>query len=232
MKSKYGFLSAAFVAASVLLGSGEASAGGNGWWGRVGYGSLRVREVNACIDTYTASLRVAIRAPGAGFCNDLAVSANLWGDAVCLMPAPVPGPAYPLPPPPVLVDDCYDGVLLPLPPPLGAQVPVLPPPVGAQLPVVPPVGAQLPGLPPVGVQLPGPIAQLVSIDGFSTHGAIAERALGNWFYADFDLFHLFEASCGAGYMEDMRVGLTTIFIDGRPFVLDYELPNCDADWGL
>jgi len=201
MKSKYGFLSAAFVAASVLLGS-EASAGDNGgWWGRAGYNTLRVRELTACIDDVTDELRVAFRAPGAlAHYGDIVVSAALWGDALCTLPPPVLVPV----PPPVFGgwygDACGGGYL---PPPI-------PPPV-----LLPP---------------PGPITDVAYIDGFATYAEPAWRDRGNWYYADFDLFPLVANVCGYGVIEDLRIGETTIFIEGRPFVLDYDLPYCGDDW--
>ena len=122
MKSKYGVLSAAFVAASVLFGSGEASAGGNAWWGRAGYGVFGIREIHACIDDFTAELRLAFRAPGSRGRNSFVVSADLWGDALCVLPLPLP----------VSLDDgwydsCDEGPLpppVPLPPPLPPPVPI------------------------------------------------------------------------------------------------------------
>lgn len=202
MKSKFGFFSAALVAATTLLSSGEASAGGaGGWWGRAGYASLRVRDILACVDSYTAELHVAIRTSSASWCGDFAVTADLWGDAVCLLPPP-PIPALPLPPVPVY-DSC-GAVLLP---------PVLPPP------------------PPVILPPPGPLTKLVAFDGFPTHDAIAIRDGREWFRASFDLLPLFAGSCGPGYLDGMNIGFTKLYIDGRPYVLDYDLPECGAaDW--
>lgn len=192
MKCKYGFLSAAFVAASVLLGSQEASAGGNGWWGRAGYGNLvRVREVYACIDDITAELRVAVRALNTGWCGgEFAVAADLWGAAVCTLPALPPGPAFP--------------------------------------PVYEPCGALV--VPPVILPPPGPLTELVAFDGFPTYETIALRESRDWYYADFDLRPLIAGSCAPGFIDDLHIDLATIYIQGRPFVLDYDLPLCGDDW--
>ena len=122
MNSKYGVLSAAFVAASVLLGSGDASAGGNSWWGRAGYGVFGIREIHACIDGFTSELRLAFRAPGSRGRPSFVVAAALWGDAVCVLPPPLP-----LPPPIQYGDDSCDGELLPPPGPLPP--PLVPPPI-------------------------------------------------------------------------------------------------------
>ncbi|MBK9259216.1 MAG: hypothetical protein IPM54_05210 [Polyangiaceae bacterium] len=125
MKSKYGFLSAAFVASSILLGSGQASAGDDCWWGRAGFsGAVRVREILACVDDFTGDLRLAIHAPRA-LRDKIIVSADLWGAAECLYPA------LPLLPPVGFVDDCGVGFLPP------ALPPILPLPGGV---VVPPQG--------------------------------------------------------------------------------------------
>lgn len=204
MKSKFGFLSAAIVAATALLGSGEASAGGSGaWWGRAGYGALRVRELHACVDDRTDELRVAFRASDALGCyGDMAVSAVLWGDALCTLPGPaivpVPLPVYEAP--------CGAGGFLP--------PPVLPPPL----------------LPPPLLPPPGPITDVAYFDGFATYVEPAWRDRGNWYYADFDILPLVATVCGPGLIEDLRIGKTTIFIDGRAFVIDYDLPYCGDDW--
>lgn len=202
MKSKYGVFSAAFVAASVLLGSGEASAGGNAWWGRAGYGVFGVREIFACIDDFTAELRLAFRAPGSRGRNGFVVSADLWGDAVCVLPPPLP---VPLPVPVDLDDGWYDDCGgAPLPPPVVLPPPPLPPPV--------------------------PIREVVFIDGYATYDEIALRGYGNWYYADFDILPLIADICGPGDLEDILLGRLTIYIDGRPFVLTHDLPPCAAGW--
>lgn len=126
MKSKYGFLSAAFVASSILLGSGQASAGDDCWWGRAGFsGAVRPREILACVDDLTGELALAIHAPRA-LRNKLIVSADLWGAALCSYPVPLPGPVG-------FVDDCGVGFLPPALPPIlpgGVVVPgPLPPPI-------------------------------------------------------------------------------------------------------
>jgi hypothetical protein len=230
MKCKYGFLSAAFVAASLLLGSGDASAGGpglggpgiggpgngGGWWGRAGYGALRVREVHACIDAYTATMRVAFRAPGIrghGEPCDLTVTADLFGDALCLLPPPPPAPPVLLPPPPPPIVGGCGGVILPPPGPGGLPLP--PPPV-----VVPP--------PP-----PGPITVVTPFDGFGTDVDLAIWTPGNWLHAELDVLPLLAGACGPGDLGDLNIAGTTIFIGGRPFALDF-VPPCDdgfyGDW--
>lgn len=211
MKSKYGVLPAVFLAAAALVNSGDATAGDCSWWGRVGYGPNRVRHVEACLDDYTGALRVAFRYPGArGLLNAPAfvVSAQvIAGDAVCVLPPPIP---VPLPGPVALPGTpCGAGGLLPPPPPIVGP----PPPI-----VVPP--------PP-----PPPLTSIIPIDGFATYDDLAYPGPGNWFYADFDLFPLTDGLCGPGDLDDLAVHATTIYIDGWPFYLNYELPLCGPGFG-
>lgn len=87
MKSKFGLLSVAFVAASAFFGPADASATEfSGWYGRVGYGRLRVKELRACVDDYSGMLRVAFKVPGAASYmkyRGVNVSAKLFGNALC-----------------------------------------------------------------------------------------------------------------------------------------------------
>jgi hypothetical protein len=86
MKSKYGLISIAFAAASMLLAPADASAGGGSWWGRVGYGGVRVTELRACVDTFTHELRVAAKVPGAASFlryRGIDMAATMFGNALC-----------------------------------------------------------------------------------------------------------------------------------------------------
>jgi hypothetical protein len=207
MKSKFGFLSAAFVAASVLFGSGDASAGGGSqWWGRGGYGPPRIKELHACIDDYTAELRVAFKSPGAnGLRRGLpfVVAAELWGDALCtdLVPGPVPLPGP---------GDWHDADWCPE---SGYPIPYGPGPADIGIPEI-------------------PVTRPVYMDGLATYDEPAWQDRGNWFYANFDLFPLTAALCGPGLVEEVFIDRLTIVIDGVPFFLGYEPPPCGVDWYL
>jgi len=198
MKSKYGLISVALAAASLLFGPSDALAGGGSWWGRVGYNRFRITELRACVDDYSLELRVAFKAPGAASFRKYRgfdVSAAVYGSALC--------------------DDHrgYDSWYS---------------------------GWQEGG----GYLGYGPYAQgaysgyshyddndVVIIDGFRTYRQIAYWEPGNWFYADFDLIGLQAGVCHTGYLEDVYVNEATVFINGRPFYLDYyDLELCGDTW--
>lgn len=198
MKSKYGLVSVAFAAASLLFGPADALADGGSWWGRVGYDRFRITDIRACVDDYSLTLRVAVKSPGAASFRryrGLDVAATLYGSALC--------------------DDHrgYDSWYS---------------------------GWQNGG----GYLGYGPYAQglysgyskfddndIVSIDGFRTYRQIAYWEPGNWFFADFDLIGLQRGVCLSGYLEDIYVDAATVFVNGRPYYLDYyDLELCGDTW--
>ncbi len=86
MKSKFGLVSVALAAASVLFGSAEASASGGSWWGRAGYDCSRITDLRACIDDRTLQMRVAFRSPGSAsfrLYRGFDVAASIRGDVMC-----------------------------------------------------------------------------------------------------------------------------------------------------
>jgi hypothetical protein len=231
MKSKYGLLSIAFAAASVLCSPTDASADGGGWWGRGGYG-LKVKDLTACIDDRDLVMYVAFKIPGAAAhyrYDTFAVSAGLYGAAFCDDHA-----GY---------DGWYSGYG---PGPIGYG----PGPIGYG---AGPIGYGAgqyagqygggffgygpagygPGL--VGGYGPGHCGDycddLVILDGVCTDVAPAFRDHGNWFVTALDLLPLEAEVCHRGYLEDLYVDNAEIFIDGRSYFLDrHDIGFCNDGW--
>jgi len=78
MKSALRYLSLALASSALLLGPGQAIAGGGDWGGGRGPGS-RIRDVDVCFDSYDNDLRVRFKATGPrryGFTVDAFLSGN------------------------------------------------------------------------------------------------------------------------------------------------------------
>ena len=86
MKSALRYLSLALASSALMLGPGEAIAGGNdwgwgGWWGH--RPAPRISNVDVCVDDYTNELQVFFKATPPGLYPAFPIDATLYGAALC-----------------------------------------------------------------------------------------------------------------------------------------------------